>query len=73
MLVFLLMVTLTALYKSYILAGISGILVMGVFGVMHNFMHHKKNLYSSLVKLTGFSFNDFQIMHCISHHIYVNT
>ena len=73
MLTFFLMVALTAFYESYILAGISGILVMGIFGVMHNFMHHKSNMYSSLVKLTGFSFDDFQIMHCISHHIYVNT
>lgn len=46
---------------------------MGIFGVMHNFLHHRENKYSNLVKFTGFSFDDFQIMHCISHHIYVNT
>lgn len=73
MMAFVVMVTLTAYCGSYILAMVSGVMVMGLFGVMHNFLHHKENMYSSLVRLTGFSFDDFQIMHCISHHIYVNT
>lgn len=63
----------TAYFRSYVFASVSGITMMGIFGVMHNFIHHRENGYSKLVKLTGFSFNDFQIMHCISHHIYVNT
>lgn len=70
---FIVLVSLTGYYQSFILAAVSGILVMGLFGTMHNFLHHKQNIYSSLVRFTGFSFNDFQIMHCISHHIYVNT
>ena len=70
---FVIFVTLSAIWSSYILAIVSGILVIGLFGVMHNFLHHKEGIYSNFIKLTGYSADDFQILHCISHHIYVNT
>jgi hypothetical protein len=66
-------VTLAALTNRIIFSSIGGFSLMGIFGVAHNFIHHKENLFSNLIKFTGFSFNDFQIMHCLSHHPFPNT
>ncbi len=41
-------------------------------GIAHNFVHHKDNNYKYLFLLAGFTHTEWQIGHCISHHMYPN-
>ena len=41
-------------------------------GIGHNFVHHKENYFKYFFVATGFTHNEWQIMHALSHHIYPN-
>ena len=58
---------------TYLYAAISAYLMIGMIGVGHNFVHHKENLFKYFFIVTGFTHNEWQVMHCLSHHIYPNT
>jgi len=55
------------------LAMISGALIYPIFGVAHNFIHMKNHPFRFLWSFTGFSHQEWQKGHCISHHVYANT
>lgn len=60
-------------FWPYLTAAISAFLMLGIVGIGHNFVHHKDNYFKYYFLLTGFSHDEWQIMHCLSHHIYPNT
>ena len=63
-----------AIYQnSYLLALLCAPLMVGLVGVGHNFVHHKESIYRYFLLLVGFTHREWQIMHCISHHLYPNT
>jgi len=72
---FIVSVTLAGYYESILLAMLSGFILTSIFGVGHNFIHHKDNvLFRHFIFLaSGMTATDYQIMHCLSHHIYPNT
>ena len=60
-------------YQSLVLSLLCAPLMMGVVGIGHNFVHHKEGPFRYFLLLTGFTHREWQIMHCISHHVYPNT
>ena len=64
---------LTGFFSSYLLAVLTGFLTMALNGVAHNFVHKRPNLYRHLYILSGFTAKQWEIAHCLSHHIYPNT
>ncbi len=51
-----------------------GFLMMAFYGIGHLFIHRKTpNILSHVYLLIGFSAQEQQIMHAISHHPYANT
>ena len=58
---------------TYLYAAMTAFLLIGVMGIGHNFVHHKDNIYKYFFVLTGFTHNEWQVMHAISHHTYPNT
>jgi hypothetical protein len=70
--VFIVLLLLTAHYSSYILAAVCSFLLIGCTGIGHNFIHHKESIYKYFFLITGFTHYEWQIMHCISHHLYPN-
>lgn len=62
----------TAYTSSYIAAACCSILLLGMLGIGHNFIHHKTNPFRHFYLPTGFTADEWQIMHCLSHHIYPN-
>ena len=71
--IWFLLISLTGYLNSYILALLTGFFTLVLNGVAHNFVHKKPNLYRHLYLLSGFTAKEWEIMHCISHHIYTNT
>jgi len=69
---FFVFLTIAAFYQSYLAAGVCSFLLLGIVGVAHNFVHHKTNSYQYMFLLAGFTHNEWQIMHCLSHHLYPN-
>lgn len=65
--------SLTIWLHSYLLALVCTPLLLGVLGVAHNFIHHKESAFRYFFFPTGFTHREWQIMHCISHHLYPNT
>ena len=64
---------LTGYLKSYVLAIATGFITLALLGVGHNFLHQKPHILKHCFSLTGFLAHEWQIMHCISHHVYPNT
>jgi len=58
---------------TYLFTTLTACSFIGMLGIGHNFVHHKDNLYKYFYMFTGFTHHEWQIMHCISHHIYPNT
>ena len=63
----------TAITQSYILAIVCGLLLYPIMGVAHNFIHMKNHPFRFLWLFTGFTHQQWQQMHCLSHHSYANT
>jgi hypothetical protein len=61
--------------QSLLLAALAGFLLTGIFGLGHNFIHHKDHIWfkNCIFLASGMTAKDYQIMHCLSHHIYPNT
>lgn len=64
---------LTGYYESYLLAIVTGFITLSLNGVAHNFVHKKPNMIKHFYLLSGFVAREWEIMHCLSHHIYTNT
>ena len=64
---------LTCYTGSYLLAALSGYMLVAVVGEGHNFMHQKTNLFRYLYSFTGFTHEDWESFHAISHHMHPNT
>lgn len=47
--------------------------MISMIGIGHNFVHHKSNYFKYFFVITGFTHNEWQVMHCLSHHLYPNT
>lgn len=69
----ILCIFMTIYRNSYLLALVCAPLMVGLVGVGHNFVHHKESIYRYFLLLVGFTHREWQIMHCISHHLYPNT
>jgi hypothetical protein len=63
----------TCYSRSYIAAAITGFILVGVVGEGHNFMHQKLNSFRYMFALTGFTHEDWENFHAISHHMHPNT
>ena len=59
-------------YLPYIFCSLASILLVGMVGIGHNFVHHKQNYFKYFFVATGFTHNECQVMHSLSHHIYPN-
>ena len=59
-------------YLPYFFGAISSLFLISMVGIGHNFVHHKANYFTYCLTLTGFTHDQWQIMHCLSHHIYPN-
>jgi hypothetical protein len=60
-------------YWPYIYGTAASFCLIGCLGIGHNFVHHKFNYFKYFFVLTGFTHDEWQIMHALSHHIYPNT
>lgn len=60
-------------FMSYVWAAITSSFLIGMIGIGHNFIHHKQGYFKYFYIITGFTHNEWQVMHCISHHMYPNT
>ena len=69
---FFVFLTIAAMFQSYLAAGVCSFLLLGIVGIAHNFVHHKTNYYQYMFLLAGFTHSEWQIMHCLSHHLYPN-
>lgn len=58
---------------TYAFAAIAAYLMISMIGIGHNFVHHKSNYFKYFFVITGFTHNEWQVMHCLSHHLYPNT
>ena len=56
----------------YIYGFFCSLFLVSFLGVAHNFVHHKLNIFKYFYVMTGFTPDEWQIMHCLSHHIYPN-
>lgn len=61
-----------ASWLPYVFGSLCSLFLIGMVGIGHNFIHHKDNVFKYFHCATGFTHNEWQIMHCISHHIYPN-
>jgi fatty acid desaturase len=59
-------------YLPYCFGAICSLFLISMVGIGHNFIHHKQNIFKYCLTLTGFTHDEWQIMHCLSHHIYPN-
>lgn len=59
--------------KPYFFAAFCSLILVGLIGIGHNFVHHKANYFKYYFVFAGFTHDEWQIMHCLSHHIYPNT
>jgi fatty acid desaturase len=59
-------------WLPYLFGACCSLLLIGMVGIGHNFIHHRDNIFKYFHCATGFTHNEWQIMHCISHHIYPN-
>lgn len=59
-------------YLPYFFGACCSVLLIGMVGIGHNFIHHRDNYFKYFHCATGFTHNEWQVMHCISHHIYPN-
>ena len=59
-------------YMPYVYGAMSSLLLISMVGVGHNFVHHKENIFKYAFIVAGFTHNEWQIMHCLSHHMYPN-
>lgn len=71
--VWLACLTVALIKNSYLFGALCAPLMVGLVGVAHNFVHHKQSFYRYFFLLVGFTHREWQIMHCISHHLYPNT
>lgn len=69
---FLIFLTLSAVWKSYLCAAVCSFLLLGIVGIGHNFVHHRDNYFKYAFLLAGFTHDEWQVMHCLSHHLYTN-
>jgi hypothetical protein len=58
---------------TYVFAAVTAFMLISMIGVGHNFVHHRSNLFKYFFVASGFTHNEWQIMHCLSHHMYPNT
>ncbi len=68
-----LMVVLTALTSSYLLAAVTGLVAGMNLGVGHNFQHQKNNFRRYYMELATFPTTDWRLIHILSHHMFTNT
>ncbi len=59
-------------YIPYLYGAVTSFLLLGMLGIGHNFVHHKQNIFRYFFSATGFTHNEWQIMHALSHHLYPN-
>ena len=59
-------------WYPFIFSALCSIPLIGMIGIGHNFIHHRENNFKYFYVITGFTHNEWQIMHCLSHHIYPN-
>lgn len=69
------LLSLASYLHSYILSIACGLLMLGLYGIGHLYIHRKdqNNFLKSAYLLSGFSSREQKIMHVFSHHPYVNT
>ena len=60
-------------YLPYFFGALSSLFLISMVGIGHNFIHHKPTVFKYFLTLTGFTHDEWQIMHCLSHHLYPNT
>lgn len=71
--IWVLLLTLTGLTKSYLMATICGVFMVYFYGMGHTYIHKRPNWYKHSYLAIGFSADEQTIMHCLSHHVYTNT
>ena len=71
--VFLISFMLTCYTHSYMMATLTGYMMVILVGMGHNFVHQKENPWRYLFEFTGFSHREWEIYHAISHHSLMNT
>jgi hypothetical protein len=69
---FVVFLTIAAYFESYLSAAVCSFLLLGIMGIGHNFVHRKDNIYKYFLLAAGFTPHEWQVMHCISHHMYPN-
>ena len=73
-LIWLVLLSITGYFQSYIMAMISGACMVTFYGIGHLFIHKRDgNLLRNVFLLIGFTAEERQIIHAISHHPYSNT
>lgn len=70
---FIILLTCTALTKSYLAAMATGLLLFWNIECAHNFYHQRDNWRMHCWDLSFLSSYEWRITHSISHHIYTNT
>jgi hypothetical protein len=64
---------LSGVLQSYLLAAVCGLSLYPLLGVAHNFIHMRWHPLRYLWMATGFTHEEWERMHCLSHHSYPNT
>ncbi|CAO1355231.1 unnamed protein product [Diamesa serratosioi] len=61
------------LFTTVLIATISGVCLMAVSIISHNFVHQKNNWRMYLLNVSLMSWRDWRVFHAMSHHMYPNS
>lgn len=70
---FLIAATSSAIFQSYAIAALAGVLLALTMGAAHNFWHQRDNFRMYYFDLGMFSSRYLRISHALSHHLYTNS
>lgn len=70
---FVSLMMLTALTQSYVMAIVTGIVLMVVVNASHTYAHQRDNWRMYCMDLSLLSSYEYRVVHCMSHHNYPNT
>ena len=69
----ILSVNASTLFNTVLVATISGVCLMSVSIISHNFVHQKNNWRMYLLNVSLMSWRDWRVFHVMSHHLYPNS
>ena len=61
------------LFTAVLIATISGVCLMSMSIISHNFVHQKNNWRMYLLNVSLMSWRDWRVFHVMSHHLYPNS